>query len=182
MSSGRSTRASSTWNSSFLPTAPLPRSPRSRGSTCTGPTTASVRGPTWPLQKARSLAYNIPKPQDGQPPVPDKDSLQVLVVVSRPAKLDPVIYNDVLAEIERTVGTLSWCHQLLDTPTASDLHATTCAPTVHLTFSTSWGTAASTPKKAWPAWPLSTPVARPSGFPTGRWRSSLHETDRLHVP
>ena len=67
------------------------------------------------------LSRYIPS-QDGEPPVPDKDSLQVLVVVSRPAKLDPVIYTDVLAEIERTVGTLSWCHQLLDTPTASDLH------------------------------------------------------------
>jgi hypothetical protein len=67
------------------------------------------------------LSRYIPS-EGGEPPVPKKDNLQVLVVVSRPAQLDPVVYTDVLAEIERTVADHNWSQRLLDTPTATELH------------------------------------------------------------
>jgi hypothetical protein len=68
------------------------------------------------------LSRYIPS-EHGEPPVPEKDRLQVLVVVSQPNDplLGEVLYEDVLAQIKQTVAALDWSLDLLYNPTAKQL-------------------------------------------------------------
>ena len=77
------------------------------------------------------LSRFIPS-SEGLPPLPEKDRLHVLVVVSRPkdALLGEVLYEEVLAQIEQTVAALDWKCEFFDEPTAQGLHDKVFANTV----------------------------------------------------